>query len=153
MTTREKTNMAGLGVNVTSESGLEFIAKTSIGNEIYFEPSPMLGGSGTIPNPMEYYLAAIGGCAAIKTKIDLVALNMPLDSVTVNVDCTRKESVPQILETIHVRFSLEGNLDDQKVAGVIHDVMTAHCPVAVMAAASAKVTWEYHISRSGTGRC
>ena len=109
-----------------------------MGNEIFFEPSPMLGGSGKIPNPMEYYIAAIGGCAAIKTQIDLTALGTAPESVEVQVNCTRSDALPQILKTIHVTFTLKGRLEDTKVAEVIRDVMTLHCPVAVMAAASAK---------------
>lgn len=94
---------------------------------------------------LEYYIAAIGGCTAIKTQIDLTALGTDPASVEVQVDCTRSEELPQILKTIHLTFSLKGRLDDAKVAAVIRDVMTLHCPVAVMAAASAKVTWEHRI--------
>lgn len=148
MTPQQTTGIANLSATVTSAGGLKFIATTNMGNEIFFEPSPVLGGSGKIPNPMEYYIAAIGGCAAIKTQIDLTALGTAPESVEVQVDCTRSEALPQILKTIHVTFTLKGELDDTKVAAVIRDVMTLHCPVAVMAAASAKVTWEHRIVHS-----
>lgn len=137
--------MTNPSATVTSAGGLKFVAATSMGNEIFFEPSPVLGGSGKIPNPLEYYIAAIGGCAAIKTQIDLATLGTAPESVQVKVDCIRSEALPQILKTIHVTFTLKGELDDTKVAAVIRDVMTLHCPVAVMAAASAKVTWEHRI--------
>ncbi|MDO9326587.1 MAG: OsmC family protein [Methanoregula sp.] len=137
--------MTNPSATVSSAGGLIFVAKTNMGNEIFFEPSPMLGGSGKIPNPMEYYISAIGGCAAIKTQIDLVALGTAPESVSVQVECTRSETLPQILKTIHVTFTLKGRLDDAKVAAVIRDVMTLHCPVAVIAAASADVTWEHRI--------
>lgn len=137
--------MTNPSATVTSAGGLKFVAATSMGNEIFFEPSPALGGSGKIPNPLEYYIAAIGGCAAIKTQIDLATLGTAPESVQVKVDCIRSEALPQILKTIHVTFTLKGELDDTKVAAVIRDVMTLHCPVAVMAAASAKVTWEHRI--------
>ena len=145
MKTPTNTSMTNPTATVSSAGGLKFVAKTNMGNEIFFEPSPMLGGSGKIPNPIEYYIAAIGGCAAIKTQIDLTALGTAPESIQVNVECTRSETLPQILKTIHVSFTLKGRLDDAKVATVIKDVMTLHCPVAVMAAASAKVTWEHRI--------
>ena len=145
MKTPTNTRMTNPTATVSSAGGLKFVAKTNMGNEIFFEPSPMLGGSGKIPNPIEYYIAAIGGCAAIKTQIDLTALGTAPESIQVNVECTRSETLPQILKTIHVSFTLKGRLDDAKVATVIKDVMTLHCPVAVMAAASAKVTWEHRI--------
>ena len=145
MKTPTNTSMTNPTATVSSAGGLKFVAKTNMGNEIFFEPSPMLGGSGKIPNPIEYYIAAIGGCAAIKTQIDLTALGTEPESIQVNVECTRSETLPQILKTIHVSFTLKGRLDDAKVATVIKDVMTLHCQVAVMAAASAKVTWEHRI--------
>lgn len=146
MKTHITANMTNPTATVSSAGGLKFVATTSLGNEIFFEPSPALGGSGKIPNPIEYYIAAIGGCAAIKTQIDLAALGTAPESVRARVECTRSETLPQILKTIHVTFTLKGTLDDAKVAAVINDVMTLHCPVAVMAAASAKVSWEYHIA-------
>jgi putative redox protein len=145
MKTPSTSTMTNPSATVSSAGGLKFVAKTNMGNEIFFEPSPALGGSGKIPNPMEYYIAAIGGCAAIKTQIDIAALGIAPESVSVQVECTRSETLPQILKTIHVTFTLKGRLNDAKVAAVIQDVMTLHCPVAVMAAASAKVTWEQRI--------
>lgn len=145
MRTQGNTGMTSPSATLSSAGGLKFVAKTNMGNEIFFEPSPLLGGSGKIANPLEYYIAAIGGCAAIKTQIDLAALGTAPESVGVQVDCTRSEALPQILKTIHITFTLKGRLDEMKVAAVIRDVMTLHCPVAVMAAASAKVTWEHRI--------
>ena len=138
-------SMTNLSATVMSAGGMKYVATTNLGNAIFFEPGPALGGSGKIPNPLEYYSAAIGGCAAIKTQIDLAARGTAPESVQVQVDCTRSGELPQILKTIHVTFTLKGNLDDTAAAAVIRDVMTLHCPVAVMAADSAKVTWEYRI--------
>lgn len=145
MTPQQTTGMVKPSATVISAGGLKFVATTNMGNDIFFEPSPLLGGTGRIPNPLEYYIAAIGGCAAIKTQIDLATLGTAPESMKVQVDCTRSEELPQILKTIHVTFTLEGRLDDTKVAAVIREVMTLHCPVAVMAAASAKMTWEHRI--------
>jgi len=135
-------------VIVSSVGGLKFVATTDTGNKIFFEPSIALGGSGKTPNPMEYYIAAIGGCVAIKTQIDLAARGTAPESVTVHVECTRSGTLPQILTAIHLKIFLTGKLDEASVAVVLNDVMTLHCPVAVMAAASAKVTWEYTIENS-----
>ena len=119
MNTPANTNMTDPSATVSSMGGLKFVATTNMGNEIFLEPSPVLGGSGKIPNPMEYYITAIGGCAAIKTQIDLTALGTAPDAVQVNVECTRSEELPQILKSIHLIFTLEGRLDDEKVASVI----------------------------------
>jgi len=133
---------------ISSVGGLKFVATINAGNTIFFEPSLELGGSGKTPNPMEYYIAAIGGCVAIKTQIDLAARGTVPESVTVRVECTRSGTLPQILTAVHLKIFLTGKLDEAGVAAVLNDVMTLHCPVAVMAAASAKVTWEYTIENS-----
>lgn len=130
-------------VTVSSAGGLKFVATTDMGNEIFFEPGPVLSGNGKSPNPLEYYIGAIGGCAAIKTMIDLTARGMTPAAILVRVACTRSGTHPQILTAIHLGFTLKGNLDDEAVAAVIDEVMTLHCPVAVMAAASATMTWEH----------
>ncbi|HEX3001469.1 MAG TPA: OsmC family protein [Methanoregula sp.] len=148
MKTQVKTGMTNPSATITSAGGLKYVATTNMGNEIFFEPSSVLGGSGKIPNPMEHYIAAIGGCAAIKTQIDLAARGTAPESIQVQVECTRSGDLPQILKTIHVTFILKGRLDETVVAAVIRDVMTLHCPVAVMAAASAKVTWEHRMESS-----
>ncbi len=145
MKTPSDMSMTKPSATIVSAGSMKFVAKTNVGNEIFFEPSPILGGSGKTPNPMEYFIAAIGGCAAIKTRIDLTAMGSAPEDLMVHVECTRRESHPQILETVHVTFTLKGRLDDAKVASVVHDVMTLHCPVAVIASASAKVTSEYRI--------
>ena len=121
MTTLTNPSMTNPSATVLSAGDMKFVATTNAGNTIFFGPGAILGGSGKIPNPMEYYIAAIGGCAAIKTQIDLTALGITPESISVNVDCTRREALPQTLITIHVTFTLKGRLDDAKVAAVIKD--------------------------------
>jgi putative redox protein len=145
MEINKTTTMTLPAVTITSAGGPKFVATTDTGNEIFLEPSPALGGSGKIPNPLEYYIAAIGGCAAIKTMIDLTAQGMAPESILVRVACTRSGILPQILTAIHLGFTLKGDLAGEVVAAVIDEVMNLHCPVAVMATASATVTWEHTI--------
>lgn len=57
---------APVTMNVTHVESLKFVAKTAAGMEILVEPCPNLGGGGTVPNPMEFFIAALGTCAVIK---------------------------------------------------------------------------------------
>ena len=138
-------NNPALCMHVSQRNQLKFVAKTSTGIAIIAEPTPMLGGSGTYPNPLEYFIASLGMCAAIKVQIDLAKMDNPPESIAVMIEYSRKPTPPEVLEDIHLTFTLTGNLDNQNVTGAIHEVMTCYCPVAVMVSSAAHVTWEHRI--------
>lgn len=134
-----------ISMNVTQVGAMQFSAKTSHGAEIFVEPSPMLGGSGAIPNPMEYLIASIGTCAAIKIQIDLTNMGCTPESIAVKIECSQKMAPPQVLEKIHLLFTLSGMLDENTVTEAIKEVMTLYCPVAVMIGRGSRITWEHRI--------
>ncbi|HWQ65850.1 MAG TPA: OsmC family protein [Methanospirillum sp.] len=134
-----------ISMNVTQVGVMRFSAKTSHGAEILSEPSPMLGGSGAIPNPMEYLIASIGTCAAIKIQLDLTKMGCTPKSIGVKIECSQKMTPPQVLEHIHLAFTLSGMLDEEKVSEAIHEVMILYCPVAVMVGRSSTITWDHQI--------
>ena len=132
-------------MNVTTVESLRFSAKTNTGMEIISEPSPRLGGDGVYPNPMEYFIAALGTCAAIKTRIILSKMGNMCESVAIDIIGTRRPVPPEIFEKIHLSFTLSGTLDEQTVTEVIKEVLTLQCPVAVMVGKVAEITWDHRI--------
>lgn len=120
---------------VSTESGVDFFVEASRG----------LGGSGNNPNPLAHFLAALGGCTSIKTKLGLKKRGEICESLSVEIRAKQKEEPPQIFESIHLSFTLKGNLDNQKVSETISDVITSSCPVAVMVGKAVPITWEYRI--------
>lgn len=135
-------------LNVTKVESLRFLAKTSTGMEILAEPCPNLGGAGAYPNPMEYFIAALGTCAAIKTQIILSKMGEICESVAIDITGTRRTTPPEIFEKIHLSFTLSGILDDKKVTEAIKEVITLQCPVAVMVGKAVQITWDHRISPS-----
>lgn len=132
-------------MNVTPVESLKFSAKTSTGIEIISEPGPRLGGGGAYPNPMEYFIAALGTCAAIKTRIVLSKMGNPCESVAIDITGTRRPAPPEIFEKIHLSFTFSGTLDEKKVTEAIKEVLTLQCPVAVMVGKAAEITWNHRI--------
>jgi putative redox protein len=140
-----------LTTQISQVDHLKFAGTTGSGQKIVAEPGQILGGSGTYPNPMEYFVASIGTCAAIKLQLDLDHRDHHAESITIRIDGTRSPVPPEILETIHLTFILTGRLDPQQVAGAIEDTLKLNCPIAVMAGRIAELTWDYQIREPGTG--
>jgi putative redox protein len=129
-------------MDVYQNEPFRFITKTPGGVEIIAEPGAKLGGSGAFPNPLEYYISALGSCVGIKLQIELTKRGYSPESIAITMKCTRASSLPDILETIHLIFSVSGNIDREQVSDAIHEVMTLTCPVAVMVSRAVPVTWE-----------
>ena len=58
-------------MTVMHEGGMRFSAHTSTGLVIPIDAHVHLGGGGTIPNPIDYLFASLGGCIGIKILLDL----------------------------------------------------------------------------------
>ncbi|MDD1727991.1 MAG: OsmC family protein, partial [Methanospirillum sp.] len=119
-------------ITMTQVDELCFKVTTASDIDFFVEASPGLGGSGNNPSPLAHFLAALGGCTSIKTKLGLKKRGEPCESLSVDIRAKQKENPPQIFESIHLSFTLKGNLDDRKVSETISDVITLSCPVAVM---------------------
>lgn len=134
-----------INLNVSQVKSKGFVAKNSTGTEFLVEACPHLGGSGTVPSPLEYFIAALGTCPAIKIRILLSTMGNVCESIAVDIKGTRRPTPPEIFEVIHLTFTLSGILNEQKVTETIKEVMTLHCPIAVMVSKAVNVTWEHRI--------
>lgn len=137
-------------MNVFQVEPLRYVARTSEGKEIIAEPSGMLGGKDEYPNPMEYFVASIGTCIAIKTQINLPKAGNEPDLIGIEMNCTRSQTPPEVLEAIHIIITVSGDLDETVVNRAVQDTMTLSCPVNVMVSRIARVTWEYRIRQPDT---
>ncbi len=122
-----------------------FKATTVSGEDFFVEASPVLGGSGDNPSPLAHFLGALGGCTSIKIKLGLTKKGEMCESVSVDIRGTQREDPPQVFESIHLSFTLRGDLDDRMVSETIHDVITMSCPVALMVGKAVSLSWDYQI--------
>jgi putative redox protein len=124
---------------------MQFVAEYSTGYKIPMEPAVTMGGSGKVPNPIDYLVAALGGCTSIKMILDISTKGFKVDSFTMKIDGTKSKTPPGIFEKLHLVITLSGDLDDSAVAEVIKDTITHTCPVAAMFRKTMEITWEHHI--------
>ena len=106
-------------MDVSYVDGLKFVTNTGSGMKIFTEPGPALGGNGTKPNPMEYFISSLGSCTAIKLLIQLRKIGMNQDSISMKIEGTRRSAPPELFEKIHYIFFLEGNLDEGDITIIL----------------------------------
>ena len=124
---------------------MQYVAEYGAGYKIPMEPAVTMGGSGKVPNPVDYLVAALGGCTSIKMIMDLSGKGLKVNSFTMKIGGTKSKTPPGLFEKVHLIITLSGNLDDRTVAEVIKDTIMHTCPVAAMFRKSMEITWEYQI--------
>ena len=132
-------------MTISYEGEMQFVAENSTGCKIPMEPAVFMGGSGKVPNPVDYLVAALGGCTSIKMIMDISGKGFRVDSFTMKVDGTKSKTTPILFEKLHLVITLSGDLDDSAVAEVIQDTIMHTCPVAAMFRKLMEITWEHHI--------
>ena len=133
-------------MNFTYKDEMKFQAQTGSGLSIPIEPVPSLGGSGTVPNPIEYLIASLGGCISVHVILGLKKAGIIPDSYMVTIEGTRAEAYPTVFEGIHILFRLSGIIDEKTLDDTIQQTITLLCPIAVTMGSVGEITWEYSIS-------
>lgn len=116
-----------------------------------FEPMiidepPELGGQDSAPNPVELVLVALGTCQEIMYSAYASVLDIPLDSVKVNVRgyldlkglFGMDETTPAGYSRITFEAELESPADDDSLRKLVETV-ESHCPVLDILARAQKV--------------
>jgi putative redox protein len=112
-----------------------------------------LGGSDVAANPVEYVLAALGGCHAISYRVWSEALGIPFDDVQVKVEGDLDvrgffgvdETVRPGCDEIRVVATLIGPESNERYAA-LHAAVEAHCPVQDMLTGTVNVKAELELA-------
>ena len=109
-----------------------FEAHNDTGNILTMDGSPDIGGENKGFRPMQTLLASLGGCSAIDVIFILQKQKEPLEDISIELTGDReplKGAKP--FKTMHVHFTLKGNLNEKKVARAIELSMTKYCSVGL----------------------
>lgn len=108
--------------------------------------SPKIGGEDLGPRPMELVLMAAGSCSSMDVLSILQKMKQEVKSYKVEVNGERDmDAIPSVFTSIHLKFILEGDLDDSKVARAIELSMDKYCSVTHMLRGSVEITYSYEI--------
>lgn len=132
-------------MEINYTGGMSFSATTNTGLLIPIDAHVHLGGEGTIPNPIDYLFASLGGCIGIKILLSFRDYGYTPEFLTIETYATRKQSLPATFDTIHHIITMKGDFDDMIIAQILARTMTLLCPIAVILGESAQMTWEHRI--------
>lgn len=96
---------------------------------VSIDGSPEIGGEGLGVRPMELVLMALGSCAVLDLLSILKKQRQVVEDVQIQVSGDRTEEVPSVFKTIHIQFSLKGDLDPEKANRAAELAVKKYCSV------------------------
>lgn len=119
-------------VNLRRLNGaVHFLAENEEGNSVDIDGSQEIGGEGAGFRPMELLLASIGSCASMDVVPILAKQRQKLNDIRVEIDGTRRENAtPKPFTSIDIRFTLYGEVDQDKAEKAVGLAVEKYCSVA-----------------------
>jgi len=68
-----------------------------------------------------------------------------LTDVVVDVHGVRRPTPPTLFDTVHLTFTLTGDIDDAYAESVIRDIVKNRCPLAATIGRASYLTWDHRI--------
>lgn len=130
---------------LNKESHLE--ATNEHGGIIRIDGDSTIGGMEGGLSPLQLLLAGIGSCSAIdvvsileKQKQNLTGLSVEVDGDKQKTDIGYKE-----FKTIHLHFTLSGDLNPKKVQRALDLSITKYCSVSKALEKGSEITYDFEI--------
>lgn len=116
--------------------------------KIRIDGKNIIGGLEGGLSPMQLLLAGIGGCSAIDVISILEKQKQHLDSLTVDVDGDRQTTPHGYSEykTIHMHFTLSGDLDEKKVQRALDLSVSKYCSVSKALEKGSEISYDFTIA-------
>lgn len=122
-------------------------AENETKGKIRIDGNNNIGGLEGGLSPMQLLLAGIGGCSAIDVISILEKQKQKLTDLKVEVDGDRQKLKAGYSEykTIHMHFSLSGELDRKKVERALKLSITKYCSVSKALEKGSEISYDYEI--------
>ena len=134
-------------MTVTYNGDGKFTGLTSSGIEFPMEAPVGMGGSGKIPNPIQYLIGSLGGCVGVKILLALADNGIVPTEMTIGIHGTRVKTMPAFFDHVHLTITLRANADDAMLSPIIEQTLAKLCPIAAMFAEVGEVTADCRIIR------
>ncbi|MBO6522285.1 MAG: OsmC family protein [Balneolaceae bacterium] len=136
-----KVDVNWLGKDFHMEAGNEE------GGIIRIDGKTNIGGLEGGMSPMQLLLAGIGGCSAIDVISILEKQKQDLKSLKVEVDGDKQKNDVGFSEykSIHMHFTLSGNLDEKKVKRALDLSITKYCSVSKALEKGSEISYDFSI--------
>lgn len=118
-----------------------FEATGGSGGMAIVDGSPDIGGEGRGMRPMEQLLAAVASCAAMDVVHILRKQRQPLEHLHVEIEGTRRDSVPAPFTAMKLIFVARGAVDEHKLERAVRLSVEKYCSVRATLG-DVEVGWE-----------
>lgn len=96
--------------------------------------------------PMEMLLASIASCSSIDVVFLLKKQRQEVKDIRVSVEGQRVDTDPRVFHSIHVSYTLVGDIDNKKAERACRLSMEKMCSVSMMLkAGGVAITWDYEV--------
>lgn len=113
--------------------------------KVNIDANPAIGGENKGARPMELLLMGVAGCASIDLGLILKKQKQVLVDYQVDVTAERNDNTAKNFKSIHLHFTLYGDLAQQKVEKAIELTLTKYCSVALSLDKEIKITSTHSI--------
>jgi len=132
-------------MTATWAGGMRFVYKSASGHGLVTDAGVANGGGGTAASPMELIILGLIGCTGVDVTSILERMREPLKGLEVSATYERAQEHPKVYTKIHLTYTLQGELDEKKVARAIDLSEKKYCSVSAMLGHTAEITHEYVI--------
>ncbi|MBL4594046.1 MAG: OsmC family protein [Flavobacteriales bacterium] len=99
--------------------------------KINIDANPAIGGEDKGVRPMELLLMGVAGCTSIDLGLILKKQKQELIDYQVDVTAERNDNVAKTFKSIHLHFTLWGEINHTKVERAIDLTLSKYCSVAL----------------------
>jgi putative redox protein len=139
-----------MDMTVTWTGEMAFTGAAPSGHKIMMDASEEVGGANSGARPTELLLSAAAGCTGIDIVSILKKMRLEPSSFHMDIKGTRAEEHPKRFTDIHIHYSLEGELPEEKVVRAIQLSKDKYCSVSK--SLNANITVSYSINGSAGGQ-
>ena len=113
------------------------------------DTSDETGGINFGVRPMQTLLVGLGGCSGIDIVSILKKQRLTVEGFSMNIRGEReKGKEPSLWESVHIDFTLKGNIEPEKAERACALSINKYCSVAeTLRRAGTKITWSVVVNR------
>jgi putative redox protein len=130
------------------ESKYHFRGRNSVGHTVDIDDwGGYDSGNGNAVSPMELLLIALGSCSGIDIADILSKGKQNLDTFEMDITGLKPAGTsPSIYKTIHIDFTLDGELQEKKVRRAIELSVGKYCSVAKSIDGTATISYDFTLN-------
>ncbi|WP_026897956.1 OsmC family protein [Daejeonella oryzae] len=114
--------------------------------KVQIDGSPQIGGQGLGVRPMEMVLMALASCSSLDLVTILQKQRQVIRDFSVSAEAERTDKIPSVFTSIHMLFSLKGEIDPAKAEKAAELAVKKYCSVHdMLVAAGVKITYSLNI--------